>query len=82
MVVQLNKGSFVTSKPFVYSAALLILALCTYAFLLAAEVFEGKFRSEPLGWYFLAKGVFCSISLVLTRELLQAIRSSTYTKVK
>jgi hypothetical protein len=63
-----------TTKRLVYSAAFLVLGICVYAFLLGSEVFEGKFKSDPIAWYFLAKGVFCSLSLVLTREVLGAIR--------
>jgi hypothetical protein len=62
------------SKPFVILAAILVLGICTYLFLSGNKVFEGKFADEPLAWYFFAKGIFCSVSLVLTQELLEAVR--------
>ena len=63
-----------TSKLFVYSAALVVFGLCTYVFLDGCELLQGKFKNDPLAMYFFAKGIFCSVSLVLTRELLEAIR--------
>jgi hypothetical protein len=45
-------------------------------FLKGNKVFEGKFEDEPLAWYFLAKGIFCSLSLVLLQELLELIRNN------
>lgn len=63
-----------TSKPFVYCAALAVFVICTYVFLRGNKVFEGKFDDDPLAWYFFAKGIFCSVSLVLTRELLEVFR--------
>jgi hypothetical protein len=50
------------------------LVICTYLFLKGNKVFEGKFDDDPLAWYFFAKGIFCSVSLVLTWELLQVLR--------
>jgi hypothetical protein len=38
-------------------------------------VFEDKFKNDALAWYFFAKGIFCSLSLVLARALLEAIRA-------
>jgi hypothetical protein len=63
-----------TSKPFIYSAAVAVFAICTYVFVKGNKLLEGKFEDDPLGWYFFAKGIFCSVSLVLTRELLEAVR--------
>jgi hypothetical protein len=63
-----------TSKPLVYAAALMIFAICSYVFLKGNKVFEGKFEDDPLAWYFFAKGVFCSLSLILTREVLRVLR--------
>lgn len=64
-----------TSKPIVYVAAVVVFALCIYAFLKGNGIFEGKFQDDPLGWYFFAKGIFCAFSLVLTREVLEALRA-------
>ena len=63
-----------TSKPFIYGAAAAVFVICTYVFLKANKAFEGKFDDDPLAWYFFAKGIFCSLSLVLTRELLEVLR--------
>jgi hypothetical protein len=63
------------SRPFVLLAAILVFGICTYLFLSGNKVFEGKFADEPLAWYFFAKGIFCSVSLILTQELLEAIRT-------
>jgi hypothetical protein len=38
-------------------------------------VFKGKFENDVFAWYFFAKGIFCSLSLVLARALLEAIRA-------
>jgi hypothetical protein len=63
-----------TGKPVVYLAAALVFAICTYVFLHGNKVFEGKFENELLAWYVFAKGIFCSLSLILTRAVLEAIR--------
>jgi len=46
-------------------AAVIILAICVYAFLLWNGVFSGTVENEPIPWYFLAKGIFCSLALYL-----------------
>jgi hypothetical protein len=63
-----------TSKPIIYTAAVVVFGICTYVFLKGNGVFDGKFTDDPLAWYFFAKGIFCSLSLVLTRELLTVLR--------
>ena len=60
-------------KILVNIAALAVLGLCVYAFLLSSEVFTGKLKSEPFGTYFLAKGIFCSFSLHLSVRILEAL---------
>jgi hypothetical protein len=67
-----------TSKFFVYSAALAIFIICTYLLLKGIKVFEGKFEDNPFAWYFFAKGIFCSVSLVLSREILQVLRDKKF----
>jgi hypothetical protein len=62
-----------TSKAIIYTAAILIFGICTYLFLDGNGVFKGELRSDAFAWYFFAKGIFCSLSLVLTRALLEAI---------
>ena len=61
-------------KPVVYTTAAIVFALCAYAFCLGTGLTEGKFKGDPLGWYFLAKGIFCAASLVLTHAVLEALR--------
>lgn len=64
-----------THKPVIFTAASLVFGICFYLLLLGNEVFKGKFANDPISWYFFAKGIFCSLSLVLTQELLETIRS-------
>ena len=51
-------------KLFVLIVAVIVLLICVYSFLLGNNVFEGEFENDALGWYFLAKGLFCSLSLL------------------
>lgn len=67
-------GEDMNLKIVIYSAAAAVFVICFYAFLLANEVFEGKFENEAFGWYFLAKGIFCGLSLYLSYHVLQALR--------
>lgn len=46
-------------------AAILVFGICVYSFLLGNNVFGGKFENEAIPWYFLAKGLFCSVALYL-----------------
>ncbi len=48
-----------------------------YTFLLGTKVFEGAFDNDGIAWYFLAKGFFCSVSLLLLVEILAALRKSS-----
>jgi hypothetical protein len=59
----------------VYPAALVVLGICVYTFLDGSKLFEGLYKNDDLAWYFLAKGIFCSLSLCLSCEALLAIRS-------
>lgn len=52
-------------KKIVPLASWLIFLICLYTFLLGNKVFEGKFQNDPIGWYFLAKGIFCSLALYI-----------------
>lgn len=61
-------------KRAVIVAAFLILGICIYTFCLGNEVFEGKFSNEPFSWYFLAKGIFCSITLYLLVQVLEVLQ--------
>ncbi len=62
-------------KIVVYTAAVLVFGICVYTFLLGNKVFDGKFDNDGLAWYFLAKGIFCGLSLYLSYQLLMAIRN-------
>ena len=46
-------------------ASVIVLLICIYSFLLGNNVFGGKFENEAIPWYFLAKGLFCSVALYL-----------------
>ena len=61
-------------RPLVDLAAVAVLAICVYTFLLGNDVFEGEFKNDPFGWYFLAKGIFCSVSLALSVRVLAVLR--------
>jgi len=61
-------------KTFVSVAAVVVLLICVYSFLLGNKVFEGKFENESIGWYFLAKGIFCSIMMYLLVSVLELVR--------
>ncbi len=60
-------------KRLVSIAAVVVLVICFYAFFLSNEVFEGKFKNDAIGWYFLGKGIFCSLSLYLSVCMLDAL---------
>jgi cytochrome bd-type quinol oxidase subunit 2 len=60
-------------RPIAIPAAVIVLVLCVYAFLLGNKVFEGKFENEPIFWYILAKGVFCFVSLIATARILDVL---------
>ncbi len=54
-------------------AAVLVFLICLYSFLLGNEVFQGNFRNDAISWYFLAKGIFCSLALYLLVRLLETL---------
>lgn len=60
-------------KKIVTVAAVIVFVLCFYSFLLGNDVFQGRFSNDAIGWYFLAKGIFCSLALYLLVLLLEAI---------
>jgi hypothetical protein len=63
----------ISLKTFVIAAAVVVLALCVYAFLLGNKVFEMRFDNDAICWYFLAKGIFCSLALYLWVRVLEAL---------
>ena len=64
-----------TQKIIVKTAGVLVFLICLYTFLEGNELFAGKFKNEIIAWYFLAKGIFCSISLFISIDILEAIRN-------
>lgn len=61
-------------KAVIRILATIVFGICVYSFLLGNGVFKGKFDNDPIGWYFLAKGIFCSVSLFLSVDILEAIK--------
>jgi hypothetical protein len=61
-------------KRFVSIAAILVFGICVYSFLLGNKVFQGEFENDSIAWYFLAKGIFCGLSLYLSVEILEVLR--------
>ncbi len=64
-------------KLFVSIAAIVVLLICIYCFLLGNGVFEGEFENEAVPWYFLAKGIFCSLALYLLVRVLEALHGKS-----
>jgi hypothetical protein len=60
-------------KKHVSIAAVLVFLICTYCFLNGNGFFKGQFGNDPFSWYFLAKGIFCSISLYLLVLILEKL---------
>ena len=56
-------------------AAVIVFSICVYIFLLGNEFFKGKFANDGFSWYFLAKGLFCSIALYLLVLILEQLHS-------
>ncbi len=61
-------------KIIVKVAGVIVFLICLYAFFLGNKIFSGQFENDGIAWYFLAKGVFCSISLFLSVYILEAVR--------
>jgi hypothetical protein len=61
-------------KRFISIAAILVFGICVYSFLLGNKVFQGEFENDGIAWYFLAKGIFCGLSLYLSVEILEVLR--------
>lgn len=54
-------------------AAVVVFLICLYTFLLENKVFEWRFENEGIPWYFLAKGIFCSLALYLLVRILETV---------
>lgn len=57
-------------RPLASAAAVVVLLMCIYSFLLGNKVFDGKFENEAIAWYILAKGIFCSVALVALARII------------
>jgi hypothetical protein len=64
-------------KKIVAIAAIVVFAICVYAFLLGNKVFEGRFSNDAIAWYFLAKGIFCGLALYLLWLVIEAVRATS-----
>ena len=70
-----RQGGHMNLRKIVPVAAVVVFALCVYAFLLGNKVFEGKFENDAVSWYFLAKGIFCGLSLYLSCLVLETLQN-------
>ncbi len=57
-------------RPLASTAAVIVLLMCIYSFLLGNKVFDGKFENEAITWYILAKGIFCSVALIALARII------------
>ena len=57
-------------RPLASAAAVVVLIMCVYSFLLGNKVFDGKFENAAITWYILAKGIFCSVALVALARII------------
>jgi hypothetical protein len=62
------------NKKLILAASVSIFLICFYTFLLGNKVFEGKFENEAVPWYFLAKGIFCSLALYILNLVLEKLK--------
>ena len=61
-------------KILVIITAVIVLLICVHSFLQGNNVFKGKFENDAIAWYFLAKGLFCSLSLYLSVKILESLQ--------
>ena len=64
-------------KRIVSGAAICVFVICFYSFLNGNEVFKGKFSNDAIAWYFLAKGIFCSVSMYVLVCILESLRKKS-----
>lgn len=62
-------------KIAVLIVAVIVFLICVYTFLLGNEFFKGGFTNDGISWYFLAKGLFCSVALYLLVLILEQLHS-------
>ncbi len=61
-------------KKLVLIAAVVVFLICIHSFLLGNKVYQGDFENEAIPWYFLAKGIFCSLALYLLVSIFETIK--------
>lgn len=61
-------------KNIVFISAVAVFLICLYAFLAGNGVFKGKFENESFAWYFLAKGIFCSLMLYIGYRVVESLK--------
>lgn len=62
-------------KKITSAAAIVVMAICFYTFLLGNNVFAGKFSNDGMSWYFLAKGIYCSLTMYLLALVLEILHN-------
>ncbi|MBI4548623.1 MAG: hypothetical protein HY707_11625 [Ignavibacteriae bacterium] len=67
-------------KILVCVSAIIVLGICIYSFLGGNGVFNGEFKNEYIAWYFLAKGIFCSLALYLLVRILETFSHKSVEK--
>ena len=63
-------------RKIVPGSAIVVFGICVYAFMLGNKVFDGRFENDPVSWYFLAKGIFCGLSLYLSCLVLETLQKN------
>ncbi len=53
------------------TVCIMVFLLCMYSFFLGNGTFKGEFENDSIAWYFLAKGLFCSVALYLLMEIVE-----------
>jgi len=56
--------------------AIMVFLICLYTFFLGNKTFDGEFDNDGISFYFLAKGMFCSLALYLLVRILEAVREN------
>jgi len=54
-------------------AMVMVMSICVYSFLQGNGTFQGHFENDAIAWYFLAKGLFCSITMFLLYKILETL---------
>ena len=68
-------------KTSVCIVAIVVFLICLYTFFLGNGTFNGEFENDGISFYFLAKGMFCSLALYLLVKILEAVRAGKRNEV-